>query len=541
MTRTVTAQAVKAMLHDGQELALLDVREQAVFGRGHLLFACNLPLSQLELQIADLVPRAATRIVLCDGGCDGGEGLAGRAAVRLAGFGYTDVAALAGGVQAWAAAGYVLFGGLNVPSKAFGEFVEHEYHTPNLSAEELKGRIGRGEPVVVLDSRPLDEYRVMNIPGAIDVPGAELAYRVAALAPSPETLVVVNCAGRTRSIIGAQSLINAGIPNPVRALRNGTMGWHLAGYPLEHGSARRAPELSPEALAIAMARAAQVARRFGVRFADGAQVGRWRQESAARSLYLLDVRSPEEYEAGHLPGTVHAAGGQLVQATDRTVATRNARLVLLDDTGVRAIMTASWLIQMGWQEVYVWRGAFEGAGAADTVLERGPHRPRIPGLEGAGAVEIEPAALAKAIENGQAAVVDLAGSPAYHKGHIGGAWFAIRARLEADLAKLPRPNLLVLTSPDGVLAKLAAPEARAALGVPVRVLRGGTAAWQAAGRLLTAGAERMASAPEDAFLRAYDRDTGVEQAMEEYLSWETGLVEQLKADGDARFKRFPPQ
>ena len=141
---------------------------------------------------------------------------------------------LAGGIEAWASAGYAVYSGMNVASKAFGEFVEHHYRTPHIEPLELTERVTAGEKVVLLDSRPLAEYRKMSIPGGIDCPGAELVYRVPDLVKSPEALVVVNCAGRTRSIIGAQSLINAGIPNKVVALKNGTMGWHLAGLKLAH-------------------------------------------------------------------------------------------------------------------------------------------------------------------------------------------------------------------------------------------------------------------------------------------------------------------
>ncbi|HEX7006272.1 MAG TPA: rhodanese-like domain-containing protein, partial [Alphaproteobacteria bacterium] len=229
--RTVDPATLRAMMVDGDELALLDVREQGVFGRGHLLFASCVPLSRLELMIDTLVPRRSVRVVLCDGG----EGLAERAAERLASLGYTDVAVLAGGVEAWRAAGHVLFSGVNVPSKAFGELVERRCNTPRLTAHELAAKLEVGEDLVILDSRPWDEYRRMNIPGGIDAPGAELVYRVHDLAPTPDRLVVVNCAGRTRSIIGAQSLINAGIANRVAALKDGTMGWHLAGLPLEKG------------------------------------------------------------------------------------------------------------------------------------------------------------------------------------------------------------------------------------------------------------------------------------------------------------------
>ncbi|HEX9843318.1 MAG TPA: rhodanese-like domain-containing protein, partial [bacterium] len=363
MTDRIAAPELKRMLRDGKELALLDVREEGRFAASHLLFAVPIPLSRLELRIRDLVPRRGTRVVLLDDG----DGLAARAAERLAGFGYGNVALLEGGNPAWRAAGYELFSGMNVPSKAFGEFVEHTYGTPSVSAQELKSLLDQRRDLVILDSRPMEEYSVMNIPGGVDVPGAELVYRVHELAPDPETLVVVNCAGRTRSIIGAQSLINAGIPNKVVALRNGTMGWHLAGLSLERGKRRAAAPPSTKSIEQARLAAERVAKRFGVRTVDRETLQRWQSEAAQHSLYLLDVRLPEEYEAGHMPGTRNAPGGQLVQATDTYIGTRHARVVLVDDSGVRSTMTASWLIQMGWQDVFVLEGGFLPYG-----LEQGP-------------------------------------------------------------------------------------------------------------------------------------------------------------------------
>jgi len=216
----VSPAAVRAMLKDGGEMALLDVREEGVFSdQGHPFFANSVPLSRLELLIRDRVPRLFTRIVVHDGG---DEGLAERAAAKLAVMGYRDLAVMAGGTRSWAAAGYELFTGVNVPSKAFGELVEHRCETPHIAATELKRRLDAGETVLIVDSRPISEFRNMSIPGAFDCPGAELVYRVPDRVPSPDTLVVVNCAGRTRSIIGAQSLRNAGLPNRVMALENGT-------------------------------------------------------------------------------------------------------------------------------------------------------------------------------------------------------------------------------------------------------------------------------------------------------------------------------
>jgi len=260
MLRPISPNVVKSMLADGAELALIDVREELTFSKDHLLWARNVPLSRLELRLCRLVPRLSTRIVLCDDG----DGLVERAASVLQSSGYTDLSFLDGGITAWRKADFVLFSGVHVPSKAFGEFVEHDSGTPNISAVELNAMMQDGTELKVLDSRPFDEYTRISIPKGINVPGAELVLRVRDIVPSPSTTIVVNCAGRTRSIIGAQSLINAGIPNKVVALRNGTMGWHLAGFVCESQKSDRAPNFTDGGLAWAKSAAQSVAEKFGV-------------------------------------------------------------------------------------------------------------------------------------------------------------------------------------------------------------------------------------------------------------------------------------
>ena len=411
------------MLLDGQELALVDVREELIYSQSHLLWARCIPLSRLELKFARLVPRKSTRIVLVDDN----DGLADRAAAVLGRNGYSNLHILDGGNAAWAAAGYELFSGVNVPSKAFGEFVEHDRDTPNISADELAKLIRERADIVVLDSRPFDEFTRVSIPTGVNVPGAELVLRVRDLAPSPDTTVVVNCAGRTRSIIGAQSLINAGVPNKVVALRNGTMGFTLAGHTCDHGQTRRAPQPSGGALTWAKSATAEVARRYGVVRIDRAVLERFRTETENRTLYLFDVRDPAEYAAGHVQGAVSAPGGQLVQATDQYVGTLGARIVLCDDAEVRAVMTASWLRQMGYRNVFVLEEAGDETGW-----------PAAPVLAAAPAAEFGIAAdeLAALLARDEATVIDLSPSRDYLKGHIPGAWFAIRSRLEKALAKI---------------------------------------------------------------------------------------------------------
>lgn len=530
-TPRLSPQEVKAALRDGEELALLDVRDEGLFARRHLLFAAPAPLSRLELVIDRLVPRRSTRIILTDAG----EQLVHKAADRLVRFGYRNISVLAGGVEAWEAAGYELFSGVHVPSKAFGEIVEHELGTPHLEASEIKALQDKGTDLVILDSRPIEEFRAMSIPGGIDCPGAELIHRIHEVVRKPETLVVVNCAGRTRSIIGAQSLINAGIANRVVALKNGTMGWHLSGLTLAHGETRHAPAPTPEALKVSQAQAAAFAARAGVRTLTPAGLDLLKAEQDERALFVFDVRSPEEYAAGHLPGSRSAPGGQLVQSTDLYVGTLNARIVLVDSEAVRAPMTASWLVQLGWPEVYVLEGGV-GTGAE---LEIGPEPIRVQALPAPAPRWIDVHGLKALHDAGQAFVVDVENSLDFRRGHIPGAWFATRLRLGEAIANAPEGAVIVLTAKTTALARLAAADLSES-GRDVRVLLGGVKAWEAAGLPLEKGEAHVIGLGEDVWYKPYDWSTDQEAHMRNYLTWEVDLVAQIARDGDARFRVVPP-
>jgi rhodanese-related sulfurtransferase len=516
--KTISAPSLYARLTKPGEFAIFDVREAAPFSQGHLLLATNLSLGVLELRIADLVPGRDTEVYVCDGG---DEDLAERAAERLTALGYTGTAVLEDGVRGWRDAGREVFTGVNVPSKAFGEFIEHSCGTPSITATELEARLARGEKLAIVDSRPPDEHARMCIPGSIDVPGAELVHRVGDLGEVP---IVVHCAGRTRSIIGAQSLIDAGFENVV-ALENGTMGWQLAGFTLEHGSERSLPAPSPGAHAQALRRAREVANRHGVRFIGANEIDSLRSDT--RSLYLLDVRTVEEFERGHLPGARHAPGGQLVQATDEYAPVRNAILVLTDDGSVRALMTASWLRRLGWDDVYVVDDF------ADAALETGPREVNVLGFSPAATLSV--AELAQLQQGGEAIVLDLASSHAFSAGHIPGAFWGLRSRLEQCLHALPDAGRLVFTSPDGVLAHFAAndPEGRAAGAL---VLEGGNQAWVDAGHALAQGREGLTCSPDDGWRPVFLDPEGSLGWFREYLDWETALPEQLRRDGTLTFE-----
>lgn len=518
----ISGSAVREALKAGQEVALLDVREEAPFAESHPLFAANLPLARIEIEAWERIPRYDTQVVVYDNG----EGLAAIAAQRLRQLGYTQVSLLAGHLAGWAQGGGELFRDVNVPSKAFGELVESKRHTPSFSAEEVQKLLDDHADVVVVDARRFDEYNTMNIPGSRSVPGGELVLRIRDLAPDPATQVIVNCAGRTRSIIGTQSLVNAGLPNPVAALRNGTIGWTLAGQKLEHGQTRRAGNYSAPAQQWAALNARDLADRARVQRLDLPTLTAWLRDPS-RTTYRFDVRDPDEYRAGHLPGFINAPGGQLVQETDHVAPVRGARIVLVDDDGVRANMAAHWLAQLNWQVAVL------DGGSVANFSETGPRipqRPAVPVVNRISARQLQPQ-----LQNGSIQVIDLSPSPRYRKGHIPGAWFALRTGLAQAVDAIPAATHYVLTSTDGALAAYAAAEFPQLRGQPVSVLDGGNQAWLDAHLALETANPRFASEPEDVYRRPYEGTDNPVAAMQGYLDWEYGLVAQLGVDGTHGF------
>ncbi|GAB4393608.1 MAG: hypothetical protein Tsb0032_13650 [Kiloniellaceae bacterium] len=523
MTEVISASEAKRRIHGTEELALLDVREHGQYGEGHLLFASNCPYSRLELEAPRLVPNPSVPCIIYDDG----DGVAERAAGRLAALDYTRVYVLQDGVRGWAAAGYGLFKGVNVPSKVFGELVEAVHHTPVISADQLDQWRAAGRDLLLVDGRPMADFAKMNIPGARCVPNGELLYRFGALVKDDETPIVINCAGRTRGLIGAQSLISAGLPNPVFALENGTQGWVLSGRELDRRSeSLPLPHLSAEEVAQGRDLAERLAATYRVPSVGAEEVWAW-SEDTERTLYLLDVRTEEEFLAGHVAGARHAPAVQLVQATDEWVAVRHARLALIDDNGLRATTAAFWLRQMGHDAVVVREALTEMA--TQTGPDESPLDSRVPLCCG----EISARELLDANDDAPL-LLDIRSSRAHRKRRIPGSVWSTRARL--GRLDLSAASSLVLVADDPRTARLAACDASALTDAPILLLKGGVDAWEAAGE----ETEPSPAEPDDAeaidFLQfVHDRHDGNLEASRRYLDWETGLVGQLDDQERAEF------
>jgi rhodanese-related sulfurtransferase len=356
-----------------------------------------------------------------------------------------------------------------------------------------------------------------------------LAYRLRAIVPDDETTIVVSCAGRTRSIIGAQTLLNLGISNPVYALENGTQGWYLNDLVLEHQSQRRyppwvAPDLSAERTA-----AANLLARFGIPTLTTRQAQQW-IDDPLRTTYVLDIRTAEEFAVATLPGARHAPGGQLIQATDQYVGVRNSRLILVDNEAVRAPVVASWMHQLGFEVAVV-----EGGIRADLQFAAASV------LANRTVATVTERELRQWREAGRpCALVDLRSSAAYRERHAEGAVWAVRPNVVARLDRAGQAReRVVLIADRKEEASLAALDLREAGVGQVDIVADGLATIEAAGiALVSTPAEPPDDERIDFLFFVHDRHDGNREAAKRYLAWETGLIAQCR-DGELAGFRLP--
>lgn len=510
----LSPKAIRQQLASGEEVAFIDIREAGEYGNGHALLAVNLPWSELEIRVGQLIPRLPTPIIVQDATDDG---RAITAAQRLQQLGYQNIRLAQGGVQGWQQAGYPLFHGVNVPSKAFSEWIEREAHTPTLSATTLAEWQQQNKPLLLLDGRTPEEFRQFHIPGAINCPNGELTAWVL----PPAIPVVITCAGRTRGIIGAQSLIDAGVDQPVLALAGGTQAWRIAQLPLTFNDAdvwQSEPSAEHRVTAL---------HHPAIQHLDHQT---WENETS-RTTYLFDVRSREEYLQGSLPGALWVPAGQLIQTLDEYVATRAAKVVLFDPLLRRAQMAAWWLYQLGW----------DVSTYADTVAVQ-PPTAAAPDLSGLFPQVATISARAARAEYQPGDVILLAdrsknlANPTLE----GGRWVN-RASLAQQVATLPQDRILWVFAAQTSLAWAVAWDLIVQYGLHAKVVQGTEHDWRAADWQFSAHPLALTQAERiDYLFWLHDRHSGNLQASADYLAWEAGLPAAVDEDGLHGFRRLLP-
>ncbi len=533
MAQSITPAQLDDMFRGNAPFALIDVREPGEYNASHLPGSSLIPRRLLEFDLPAAVPHPDTLTVLCD---DDGRRVS-RAVATVTAMGFSNVAWLDGGLNRWMSLDYPTEWGVNVPSKDFGEKVEVVHHVPEIDAIELKTRMDRGDKMVILDTRTPEEYRRFCIPGGRSLPGGELALRITDITADldPDTTVVVNCAGRTRSIIGTRILQRMGLDCEVVGLKNGTSGWVLAGYELESGADRDIlPGVSSEGIAAAEAYADRCAAEDGVRLLDVSGLDNLVARSAEESVYFIDVRTAEEYAAGHIPGFRWFPGGQCVQRSDDVAVVKNAPIVFCCDGKARATLTASWYRQLGYGEVYALDGGAGAWAAAGRELESGTGvGARFDGSVGGAsesalltaARQSVPTLTAQELRDSPPdAILFVDTSQDFARGHVPGSRWVPRGWLEWQAGEqVPATDAgVVVTCVDGRQSLLAAATLRQLGYTNVAALTGGITAWRAARLPVEEGLTGVMRIPADVVFSGPDRTYA---DMQHYLRWETALGE----------------
>lgn len=527
----IDASVLNDALSDGDEIALLDVREAGAFSYEHLWLASPLPYSNLELKIRRFIPRLDTRIVLCDDG----DGLAEQAVTNLDSMGYTSLRVLRQGIEGWKNAGYAVIDGNYVIAHTFGYFIEEHYGTPVIDASELQSRLDNNESLIIIDTRSEQDYRNASIAGSISVPVAEVARRIPDLVGDSDTTVVVHCAGITRAALGAEALINSGIKNPVVSLIDGTRGWDLVDGELVSNQPIEAVIPSEKATAFCVAAAKKFASLYQLEYIRIDQLNDWLKNNPDRTSYKIDIRSEQEYRRGHYPQTIWIPGGELVGMTIDHLATQHARICLFADQDcARAEITAFWMQQQNWTDVVIVSDWID----ADSMVT-GPEPEQRPEFDRLAADFVTAEDCYSLMSSGKCLLLDFTKSLNYQRAHIPSSKWASRAQLFQQVDNLETDLEIICTSEDDIIAILAASDLRRLSGRPIKILRGGNNAWIAAGYELTSGAEQMLGTIDDVDKLAPPIDPDRSRIIEWHqqgILWRHGLYEKFKKDQSLPFK-----
>jgi rhodanese-related sulfurtransferase len=518
MNVVISCEELARLMASEQLYAVLDVRERGEYNECQIPNTTSLPRSQIEFRMTQLVPDRKVPVVVYDEG--GARAPLGAAALLR--LGYEHISILEGGLSAWQSQGRPAVSGVNVPSKAFGERVHHERNVPDLTPEELKTLQDRSADLVVLDVRTPEEYRRFCIPGGVNVPGGDLILWAEELKRRKETDVIVNCAGRTRSIIGAAALRRLGLTN-VRALRNGTMGWVLAGFELERKPERPTPEAPAKGREAATALARRIAEEESISWISSQELSHTLKTKSVN--YLIDVRSEGEFASGHVPGSINVPGGQAVQRADDFIAVRNAQIVFISNESARAVMAAYWYRQMGLPRVAVLHGGLRAWVESGGNVEGGSLRNEFIGFEAAqqAARLVDPPTVESKMRDPSVLLLDVGTSLDFETAHLPGAKWISRGWLDVKLPQLyaDRHQPIVVTCPDGRQSILAALTLGELNYSDVVVLDGGVHAWSAAGCPTEQGAGGALVECNDVVLSPSIR--GTKEDMQRYLDWELTL------------------
>ena len=337
--------------------------------------------------------------------------------------------------------------------------------------------------------------------------------------------IVTNCAGRTRSIIAAHLLRRMNLPSPVYALKGGTGAWRIAGWgdELASGDDQSQAQPSPSSLAAADEFATRLRSEDHIALITPGEL--WSRIEANEFLYILDVRSGENYVAGHIPGARFCSATQVQFAADALVGVQNAPVVMVCDGHIRATVAASILKGMGYTNVVVLDGGYPAWIARGYATETGApfeieygqppwlarflqdfapklgplRRLPLPGIEQARerASFVSADALHESLGAKPPVIIDLRGAGDFATAHVAGARWLSRGWLELKIAEMARRDDRVVVYSRHETRSVLAASALAELGYrDVAVLHGGFENWRQRGFEIEEGVGRQSDLEE---------------------------------------------
>ncbi len=279
---------------------LVDARPEVKFNEGHVPGALSIPKPMLEQNLGKL-PKEKTIVFYCGGlHCD----LSPQSAEIAMKNGFEKVKVWYEGEPGWAKAGNYL-----------------EVELPYIEKLVTKGGT---EPFLLVDSRPAVKHSQSFIPRSVSIPKAEFELKKGLL-PADKSIPVIFYCGGTKCNLSHESAelaLKLGYAN-VSVFAAGEPAWKEAGLPM-WGDQASGVVAKPQAAAGGLP--------------ESIAVDEFKKLIAEGKVQAVDVRSAEDFAAGHLLGAIHIYDEDFIFKAKESVAKlpKDGRVVMYCSTGGRA-------------------------------------------------------------------------------------------------------------------------------------------------------------------------------------------------------------
>jgi len=216
--------------------------------------------------------------------------------------------------------------------------------TSEISVEDYKKSMDKEKDVVLIDVRTAAEYAAGHIPGAINIPRGVLEFKITEKYPDRNTNIITYCKKGGRGTLAASSLAKLKYKN-VRSIAGGWEAWvKVAPLP-------KKPEV-PEEIKKMVKEAKSKIKQIKLAALKSMM-------KAKAPFVLIDIREPQEFEAGNIPGSVNIPRGLLEFKITKKYPNRDTAIIIYCKNGGRASLAAQSLERINYNNVRSVEGGWE--------------------------------------------------------------------------------------------------------------------------------------------------------------------------------------